>query len=33
MLKSKVFWVGFLVAYGLAYFLPPTALLKGRKKS
>ncbi|HJP74922.1 MAG TPA: hypothetical protein VJ914_11670 [Pseudonocardiaceae bacterium] len=27
MLKDKRFWVGFLVAYGLAVVFPPTKLL------
>jgi hypothetical protein len=28
MLTNKTFWIGFLVAYGLAVFVPPTRFLK-----
>lgn len=31
MLTNKHFWWGFLIAYGLAFFLPPRNLF-GRKK-
>lgn len=31
MLTHRNFWIGFVVAYGLAYFLPPKMLF-GRKK-
>jgi hypothetical protein len=31
VLKRKDFWVGFLVAYVLAVFLPPSKLLGGMK--
>lgn len=33
MLRHRNFWIGFLVAYALAYFLPPTMLFRGRKKA
>jgi hypothetical protein len=34
MLKDKKFWIGFLLAYGLAVILPPARLLAmGRKKN
>lgn len=33
MLKDKRFWVGFLLAYGLAIVLPPSRVLSmGKKK-
>ena len=32
MLKSKPFWVGFLLAYALAIVLPPTRLLAAGKR-
>lgn len=32
MLTSKAFWIGFMVAYVLAVFLPPTKLMGKKKK-
>lgn len=31
MFKHRAFWMGALIAYGLAYFLPPSRIL-GRRK-
>lgn len=33
MLSNKNFWLGFLAAYALAIFLPPTRILSMGKKS
>lgn len=32
-MRHKTFWLGFLIAYGLAFFLPPSRVLSmGKKK-
>lgn len=33
MLKDKRFWIGFILAYGLAVVVPPTRLLSMGRKS
>jgi hypothetical protein len=32
VLTDKKFWIGFLLAYGLAVFLPPSKLMGGMGK-